>query len=148
MASSGQTNGPSDQIPSDVATRANELYWNSTASVNRLAEELDLSKGALYELIEPLPVGFPCPEGDGELVYANRTARDRAFVTCPTCGFEEEEAHVVAHMEREGRNPILELPLREMRASGPDKTLEKLLLGSALVGFAVGLGLSSLFRRR
>jgi hypothetical protein len=34
---------------------ANELYWGSEKSVNQIADELDLSKGALYGLIRPLP---------------------------------------------------------------------------------------------
>jgi predicted DNA-binding protein YlxM (UPF0122 family) len=42
--------------------RANELYWGSDRSVNQIADELDLSKGALYGMIRPLPAALACPE--------------------------------------------------------------------------------------
>src|SRR5690606_33629189 len=41
--------------------RANELYWGSNRSVNQIAEDLDLSKGALYGMIRPLPAAMGCP---------------------------------------------------------------------------------------
>lgn len=75
----------------DRATRANDLYWDSEASVNDIAERLDLSKGTLYGMIRPRAVGLSCPECGDELEYANRTARDKGYVTCPSCGLEEEE---------------------------------------------------------
>ncbi len=71
--------------------RANVLYWESDSSVNDIADDLDLSKGTLYGLIRPLPADVECPECGAELEYANRTARDKAFVSCSSCGFEEEE---------------------------------------------------------
>ena len=74
--------------------RANELYWGSDTSVNRIAQALDLSRGALYALIRPLPTGLPCPECSGELQYSNRTARERTLMTCAVCGLEEGEALV------------------------------------------------------
>jgi predicted RNA-binding Zn-ribbon protein involved in translation (DUF1610 family) len=72
----------------DVDDRANDLYWGSDRSVNQIAEDLDLSKGALYEIIRPLPAGFYCPACDAELVHSNRTARDRGRVDCPVCGWD------------------------------------------------------------
>ena len=55
---------------------ANELYWDSEKSVNQIADELDLSKGALYGLIRPLPAGVGCPLCGDEVVSPNRTAHD------------------------------------------------------------------------
>jgi len=87
----------------DEESRANELYWDSDWSVNRIAEELDLSRGALYALIQPLATGIPCPDCEGELQYPNRTARERTLVTCAGCGLEESEAVVLeAWRERDG----------------------------------------------
>lgn len=87
----------------EVVARANELYWHSEVSVNGLARELDLSKGMLYEILAPLPAGLPCPlpcPNDGEdMSYTNRTARDRGFVSCASCGFEDEEEQVRALLE-------------------------------------------------
>ena len=77
-----------------LADRANALYWDSGDSVNEIAEGLDLSKGSLYGMIRPRPAGIACPECATELEHPNRTARDKGFVTCPNCGLEEEEAVV------------------------------------------------------
>ncbi|NNF38987.1 MAG: hypothetical protein HKN71_09985 [Gemmatimonadetes bacterium] len=78
-----------------LAERANTLYWESDDSVNDIAEGLDLSKGSLYGMISPRPAGIACPECAAELEHPNRTARDKGFVTCPGCGLEEEEAVVL-----------------------------------------------------
>ena len=79
----------------DRESRANGLYWDSDWSVNRIAEELDLSRGALYALIRPQATGIPCPDCDGELQYPNRTARERGLLTCAACGLEDSEAVVL-----------------------------------------------------
>lgn len=109
------TESKSDGIePSDrVVARANELYWHSEESVNQLARELDLSKGTLYEILAPLPAELPCPRDDCELSYPNRTARDRGFVSCATCGFEDEEDQVRALLE-------LQEDLRATELGAPD----------------------------
>lgn len=149
------------QPSAEVVARANELYWHSDESVNALARELDLSKGALYEIIAPLPSGLPCPVRDGELTYPNRTARDRGFVTCAECGFEDEEDRVRIRMELEAEGdasppatprvapdpaPHGAVPL--LPDPPPSRKLETLLAASALLGLAAGLVLGGIFRRR
>ncbi len=74
-----------------LADLANTSYWDSGASVNDIAAELDLSKGSLYGMIRPHSAGLDCPECGSDLEYPNRTARDKRFVTCSGCGLEEEE---------------------------------------------------------
>ena len=69
----------------DANDRANELYWGSDQSVNQIADDLDLSKGALYEMIRPLPSGRSCPICGVEVVFSNRTAKERGRVDCPAC---------------------------------------------------------------
>lgn len=146
MGSLGNLAGVGAGVPSHIVEQANSLYWGSEASVNRLADELDLSKGALYEIITPFPVGIPCPTGDGEMVFANRTARDRGFVSCPVCGLEEEEDRVRQELERLGRVPETEL-------SDPpglpeaDNSLRRLVVGSAALGVAAGFVLARVLRR-
>ena len=136
MVTFKQSTGALNPLPGEVVARANDLYWHSGASVNRLAREMDLSKGALYEIIAPLPAGLPCPRGDGELSYPNRTARERGFVSCATCGLEDDEERVRAHLEdAESSTP-------------PARNLQKLLAAAALAGVAVGLVLGGLVRRR
>ena len=73
--------------------RANELYWGSDLSVNQIADALDLSKGALYEMIRPLPAALACPQCRYEAVHPNRTAHERGLIVCLSCGWEGDEQH-------------------------------------------------------
>lgn len=72
----------------ESVARANELYWDTDMSVNRIADELDLSKGALYERIEPLSTGRSCPDCGEAAGIANRTDRDRRRASCEACGWK------------------------------------------------------------
>ena len=147
MVTFKQSAAAANPLAREVVAQANDLYWHSGAGVNRLARELNLSKGALYEIIAPLPADLPCPHGDGELSYPNRTARERGFVSCATCGLEDEEERVRAHLEADGHTPepVDSAPVPVPTSS---RKLERLLLASALAGVAAGLILGSLFRRR
>ncbi len=69
----------------DMSDRATLLYWNSDRSVNSIADGLGLSKGRLYELIQPLRSGRLCPICQSDLVFDNRTSRDRDEAFCPQC---------------------------------------------------------------
>jgi UDP-N-acetylmuramyl tripeptide synthase len=120
--------------------RANEVYWSSDKSVNQIADDFDLSKGALYGLIRPLPAGVPCPECSSEMAYANRTARDKGYLSCPSCGDEEESAAVWT--ERSGAS-------EGSRASAASaQALSRIVLGTALLGVATGVVLTLWARRR
>lgn len=119
------------------AERANELYWGSDRSVNDLADDLELSKGALYALIDPLPADLECPECGGEMHYANRTARDRGYVTCEDCGLEEEETLV-----RIESGDTSALPDSVVGAPAT-----RTLIGAALLGAAAGFALARLVDR-
>ena len=138
MTTSRLSKGAMNQRPDEIVAQANDAYWNSGASVNRLAKDFDLSKGALYDIIAALPAGLPCPHGDGELVYTNRTARERGFVSCATCGFADEEVHVRARLEETGSAPA---------PPGAGRSLETLLVVTALAGLAAGLFISGVLRR-
>src|SRR5688572_5646755 len=81
-------------ITDPLTQRANALYWESERSVNQIADEMDLSKGMLYGMIRPLPAELPCPRCSTGLEYANRTARERGMLSCPSCGLESEGADV------------------------------------------------------
>jgi hypothetical protein len=63
--------------------------------VNQIADVLDLSKGALYEMIRPLPADLSCPVCGVETVHPNRTAQERGLVVCPACGWEGEDEQAV-----------------------------------------------------
>ena len=161
MISLKQSAASQNPVPDDVAERANDLYWRSGASVNQLTRELDLSKGALYEIITPMAADLRCPCGGGEMAYSNRTARERGFVSCTTCGLEDEEEHVRDYLEEQDSTSALELeaagpglphsrtdPQTEALTEPTPRNLEKLLVASALAGLAVGLVLGGLLRRR
>lgn len=154
MVPSDEFPGASKQIPDEVARQANDQYWNSDAGVNQLARELELSKGALYEIIAPLPAGVPCPHGDGELAFPNRTARERGFVSCPACGLEDDKERVLARLEETAHYPASVGPPATHDAAvadppaAPTRSLETLLVVTALAGVAAGLILGGLLRRR
>lgn len=121
--------------------RANGLYWDSDASVNDIAEQLDLSKGTLYGMIRPRPAGLDCPECGGDMEYPNRTARDKGYVTCSACGYEEEEA-LILEAEAQGASDGIGHALSRMRS--PDAAT----LATVLLGSAAGLLLVRWLRRR
>ncbi|MGD2045195.1 MAG: hypothetical protein PVJ80_04405 [Gemmatimonadota bacterium] len=154
--------------------RANELYWGSDQSVNHIADELDLSKGALYEMIRPLPAGLECPVCGAEVVHSNRTAKDRGRVDCPSCDWDgtEDEA-VPAERAEPGRSGTSTRSGGDGRSdeAGPDdemyplddydtvvpppariaeseSQIRRIVAGGALVGAAVGLALVFWARRR
>jgi len=150
--------------------RANELYWGSDQSVNQIADELDLSKGALYEMIRPLAAGYGCPICGGEVVHSNRTAKERGRVDCPSCGWDGTEDEAVGGPEApspeaaapraprlEGVEPVDEIyPADDYDAPGPPPASEtarvtsvrRVVAGGALLGAAVGLALVIWARRR
>jgi hypothetical protein len=145
---------------------ANRLYWESDQSVNQIGEALDLSKGVLYGLIAALPAGLPCPQCAEEMVFPNRTARDKGFLACPECGMEEEDAAVRAFWEEKGEDPDAMIPqdtralsrragnaVQRAVSTGKDRVSQlsprnRVLAGTALLGVAAGLVLGAYFRRR
>lgn len=131
--------------------RANELYWGSELSVNQIADEMDLSKGMLYEMIHPEPAGVVCPACTQELVYANRTAREREMLACPSCGWEgdEEEADLgVADGSVVLPEGASDPDIEEIVLPDDDPGRKRAILGGALLGAAAGLAWVLWSRRR
>ena len=166
MTNSNGSTSPPAQPDAEVVAKANELYWHSEESVNRIARTLDLSKGMLYEAIGTLAAGIECPRRCGaELVWPNRTARDRGFVCCERCDFEDEEDQVRTLLELQQDLEETELAADSRRAAteqgaawqdrkrvtlnDPSRLrIETLLAVAGLAGLAAGLVLGGLFRRR
>lgn len=119
--------------------RANRLYWDSDASVNDIADTLDVSKGALYGMVRPRAAGIDCPECGDQMEYPNRTARDKGFLHCPTCGLEEEEEVVL------GADAVA--TGAEGLAADERAARQRLIWGGALLGTAAGLLLLRWVRR-
>ena len=136
----------------ETERKANELYWGSEWSVNQIADELDLSKGVLYGIIRPRPSGLACPTCGEEVVYPNRTAKERRLVACASCGWGGEELEADAA----GGEAGVVLPL----GGGPDEdeivmppihlssSRQRVLLGGILLGAAAGLALVLWARHR
>jgi hypothetical protein len=149
-----------------LSEEANRLYWESDESVNQIGEKMGLSKGVLYGLIAPIPAGLPCPECGEEMVFPNRTAREKGFLACPDCGMEEEEGAVQAYWEEEGEaggtfsfSNSRDMAHRAGSAvqkavgSGRDRVANmtphgRILAGTALLGVAAGLILGGYLRKR
>jgi len=132
-----------DRLVSEV----NRLYWETEASVADIADELAISRRALYDAIEPASVGAECPDCGAPLAYRNRTAQERGEAECPECGLELD----VADLEHEGPESERE------RAAGPRVPLDVgsmdasrgiMLAGALLTGIAVGALTAVLGRRR
>ena len=124
----------------EIKRQANTLYWESDDSVNEIADRLDLSKGALYGMVEPLGTDEPCPECGALLEFSNRTARDKGLVVCPSCGMEEELLLVeAARLEGSGE---------EAPASRPTAAEARTVVAAGLIGFALGIAIGQWSRGR
>jgi Zn ribbon nucleic-acid-binding protein len=147
----------------DPEDRANELYWGSDRSVNQIAEELDLSKGAFYGMIRPLAAGLGCPACGREVAHANRTAKERGLVDCLACGWRGSEDETLPENMMPGTRPVAagpranEPPVRSDASSAAEAAppehlsdgvaLWRALAVGALLGGAVGLALVVWARR-
>lgn len=135
-------------VPEEILAtelKATELYWGSDTSVNQIAEELDLSKSALYGVIHPLPAALGCPLCQNEVVFANRTARQRRRVSCPICTWEGMEDETVPEV---GGDDELVDEVAPPPPSSIDRRVGRVALGGALLGAAAGLALVLWVRRR
>ena len=127
----------------DAATvaEANSLYWGSDLSVNQIAEKLDLSKGRLYQIVQPQPTGLCCPACGIEADYPNRTAKEKSEVLCSACGFEGAETELV-HPDTEQQDFVNQVAVATRLSLRPSK---RVFWGAVLLGTAAGI---VLMRRR
>lgn len=135
-------------------TRAeiNRLYWGSDASVADIADQLGVSRRALYDGIQPRPAHAACGACGSGLEFRNRTALERREATCPDCGTEEtlRASEVSADpgedpgIERMNRGaPLSPVPPRAVPGAAGGAALG----GALLAGLAAGAGLGFLLRR-
>lgn len=141
------------EVTPEAVARANELYWSSGRSVNQIAEDLDLSKGTLYAIIVPEPTGHGCPLCGDEVVYPNRTAKERDALDCPTCDWDGSTDETTAHASARHVHPA---PAEERAVVAPDSVPHRpyvsprvsTVAGGALIGAAMGLALVLWARKR
>ena len=110
------------------AERVNHLYWETESSVAEIANELNISRRALYELIEPLPTGVECSKCSAELRFANRSAKATNAARCIVCGSER----------------VIDEPVEDFHFEQPREMWPYVVIGAALLGIAATV----LFRRR
>lgn len=79
-----------------LTAEANRLYWETDHSVAEIAQQLELSRRALYEAVVPLPTGTSCPTCGTPLVFENRSARTAGHEICPACEAAHDEAELAA----------------------------------------------------
>jgi hypothetical protein len=135
----------------DMSERATLLYWNSDRSVNSIAEDLGLSKGRLYELIQPLKSGGQCGICGSDLVFGNRTSRDREEAACPACdgGLLAVRSHPEWRPSNVRSNEALTADASStpgLGASPPPLGLAGVVAG-LLIGTVAGVFLGRAFRR-
>ncbi len=136
---------------------ANRLYWASDKGVNQLAEELGVSKGMLYNAIQPKPSGFRCIDCQAQLVYSNRTALERSMLSCPSCGTEVPEREAKLNLWEGKTTPATPEPPRPeaippgtsppLAEEGPDSVPPtraprggtRSVIGAAAVLFGIGV---------
>jgi hypothetical protein len=70
----------------DLTAEANRLYWDTDTSVAGIAEQLHLSRRALYDVLRPGPAGVKCSVCGGEMIFENRSARSAGQPICSLCG--------------------------------------------------------------
>jgi hypothetical protein len=134
--------------------RANELYWGSDKSVNQIADQLELSKGMLYGMIRPLPAQLPCPRCSSDMEYANRTARERGLITCPSCSLELDEKEVRRQLlEAAAAAPSGQLVVTPRQAPEPRQGIvpdrrDPVMVGAGLLLIAAGIWLFRGLNRR
>jgi ribosomal protein S27AE len=150
------------EVTPAVILRANSLDWESERSVNAIADDLDLSKGALYGLIEPAPGDRDCPECGADTVYANRTAQQRDRPTCSECEWTAKLSTTESYDPSEavtsppGRSKAADSSARDrsreaqplIRRPSTVASPRNSIMGGALLGAAVGLALVLWARRR
>jgi hypothetical protein len=111
-----------------MTAEANRLYWDTDTSVADIAARLELSRRALYDIVEPMPSGASCSVCGTPLVFENRSARNAGQEICPACEAAHDEAEIAAAMPGEA--------VRDDRAFDTPRAVR---VGSAvLAGAALG----------
>lgn len=122
--------------------QANELYWSSSRTVEDIVEELGVSRGNLYQAIDPVPAGLVCPDCGEGMVFLNRTARDRGTAICPECGRESEPGEVgrVAARREEAKAGREEGRIGRWRGDMVGVSAERVMMvgGAAALGMLLG----------
>jgi hypothetical protein len=127
--------------------QANELYWNSSETVDQLAARLGMSRNALYGAVQPVAAGVVCTTCNEPLVFVNRSSRTAGRASCPGCGVEQQvDAAIAAAASAPAHDPNAVHPVPPPAEAGGTIEHLKESLGAveperaALIGGAAALG--------
>ncbi len=128
--------------------KVNALYWESDASVAEIADNLGISRRALYETIDPRPAGALCPACGGDLHFRNRTAAERLRPECADCGEETTLPDAAGAATRTAPTPPSPVRSAPRSVPGISRDVPGAWVGGAMVtGLVVGAALGYLLRR-
>lgn len=131
------------------ATEANRLYWQTDKSVADIAEQLGVSRRALYELITPESSGTSCAECGGDVAFTNRSAKTSAVGRCQQCGTECELTQDVRDVQETVPPIIAGWPRVKPVRRDDDLRMRAVKIGGvAAAGAAVGVLAGLLIVRR
>jgi hypothetical protein len=140
---------------SALIAEANRLYWQTESSVADIAEQLSVSRRALYELVTPESAGSTCSVCSGDVVFVNRSARTSGAGRCQSCGAENPVNETAEPIAEETVPPYAAgWPRARERAidedgDGNDLRTRALKIGSiAVAGAALGAMAALLLARR
>lgn len=119
-----------------IAAEANRLYWETETSVAEIAQQLELSRRALYDSVDPLPTSASCEVCGTPLVFENRSARNAGIETCPSCAADEEEADTPSAMPAAKRDRMHDAEVQRAVRMG-SAALAGAALGAAATLFLV-----------
>jgi hypothetical protein len=129
---------------------ADRLYWDTDSSVAEIADRLQVSRRALYDLIQPRPASAVCPECGGDLVFRNRSAAARREAVCSRCEHQvtlqapDVERDDAGRADDASHAPEAPAPWGHSREDGHGA-----LIGAGLLaGMALGAATAFLLRRR
>jgi hypothetical protein len=134
-----------DELPGNDANR---LYWETDASIAEIADQLTISRRALYDAIEPRPAGVICTQCEASLVFRNRTAAERRRAECLECEIEVALDTVMGGAAAEGEAEAARPVPRRPPVSEPAAGHGAVLGGSLLAGLALGAAAGYLLRQR
>lgn len=117
-------------------SEVDRLYWETDTSVAAIADQLEISRRALYDAIRPRPIGLACVECGEDLVFRNRSAADRRQAECLACEIE------VAVESMPDDDDVAEPQVEQERAAARLSPLDRKPVPAP--GHAAGLGLSLL----
>lgn len=133
----------------ETAAEVNRLYWDTDASVAEISSQLNVSRRAMYDAIEPFPSGVECASCGAELFYSNRSARAAGIARCLVCGNERGLDPDIS-ADDVGVIPPFEagLPAARPKMQVARDQRVAMIAGFAIAGLLVGVVATWLLRRK